>query len=168
MHSKLNVILIVLIAVVLGVIAFFGWRLWNEPEPSVVRVENGGEQPSFVDTRPPKERDMAMQADMRKIESAVHAWAQDHNGAYPESDVKNPCSGVRYCLKGIHMRSGEKTYLSPIPQTIPYHLDYHYRADNKARTFCIKTPVALETEEGKLFQCTREGCGSVPFAEACG
>lgn len=167
MTSKLNFLLVILIMATLGVIAYFGWRLWSEPVSLSVTVTENALPSALVDTRTPAQRDVAREKDVRTIDAAVRAWAKDHRGSYPESDFKNPCSGVRYCLKGVNMKDGAQTYLAPIPQDPPHYLDYHYRADNKNHTYCVRMPLALETKQGMIFQCTQERCEAVPFAEAC-
>lgn len=164
----LNVILVAAIAVVLGAIAFFGLRLLkgeDAPLPPLLE-ERPPLQPIDLG-KTPEERDGHMEAGVRALNEAVVAYAADHQGKYPESDVKNPCSGVHICLKGVNINTAQKVYLIKIPQTPGFHLDYYYRADNKAKSYCVQTPTAFETEPTFVFQCTEKGCGTVSVKDAC-
>jgi len=174
MNTKyINFVLITVIVMVAGGMGFFGWRAWSgrsdaqkqaltqEPRKEFVPfiVENKGKES--------EEHDAAMERDVRIINDAVLAYAKDHKGKYPESDFKNPCSGVQYCMKGTDINTTTKRYLEKIPQVEPFLADYHYRADNTKGSFCVKIPGVLVTENTSVFQCAKQGCGRVLFGERC-
>ena len=172
--KKINSVLIIIIVLFLGALAFFGFRAWqargipktNTPAVSApvkkfqpIVIENKGKES--------EERDAILEADVIKIDSAVKEYAKDHSGRYPMSYFKDPCQAVRYCLKGVNINSREKAYLNPIPQVKPGNLDYHYTADNEKTKHCAKTPMVLETANTMVFQCTPDACGRVEFEKAC-
>ncbi len=171
MNTKyINFVLIAVIVVVVGGMGFFGWRAWSdravEQKQEVTQkkfipfvVENKGKES--------EEHDAAMERDVRTINDAVLAYAKDHKGKYPESDFKNPCSGVQYCLKGTDINTKSKRYLESIPQAEPSKADYHYRAENTKGTFCVKIPGVLVTENTSVYQCTEKGCERILFGESC-
>ncbi len=173
MSSKfLNIMLSVIIAVILGGMVFFGFRLWSEkkgeePEPASF-AGSFSPTPIVNKGKESQDRDAEMEAEVRAISAAAQAYAADHKGMYPESDFRNPCAGVRYCLKGVNINSKQKSYLDPIPQTAAHRLDYHYQADNVKKTYCVKTPHVLETDSSMLFQCTQAECARIPFQNSCG
>ena len=172
--KKINLVLTIIIILILGALAFFGFQTWqargipktNTPAVSapvervkLMTIENKGKES--------EERDVALEADVRKIDSAVKEYAKDHSGRYPMSYFKDPCQAVRYCLKGVNVNSREKAYLNPIPQVKPGNLDYHYTADNEKKTYCARTPMVLETANTMVFQCSHDACGLVEFEKAC-
>ena len=171
MNTKyINFVLIAGIAAVVTVGGFFGWKAWSgrgaEPKQETPQkkfipfvVENKGKES--------EDRDAAKELDVRAIADAVLAYAKDHNGKYPESDFKNPCSAVQYCLKGVNINTPAKRYLETIPQVDLSKADYHYRAENARGAFCVKIPGVLETANTSVFQCTEKGCGRVLFKESC-
>ena len=171
MNTKyINFILIVVIAVVVGGIGFFGWKALRDRQandlptgqkefPVPVPITNKGKES--------EERDAALERDVRMISDAVLAYAKDHNGKYPESDFRNPCSGARFCLKGVDINTKTKQYLEAVPQAQPHKTDYHYRSDNVAKTYCVRSVVILETAIPNVFQCTQSECGKVPIGESC-
>lgn len=171
MNTKsINFILIIVIAVVVVAGGFFGWRAWSErndaQKQEVIQkkfvpfvVENKGKES--------EEYDAALERGVRTINDAVLAYAKDRNGKYPESDFKNPCLGVQYCLKGTDINTKTKRYLESVPQVEPSKADYHYRAENTKGTFCVKIPGVLVTENTSVYQCTEKGCGRVLFKESC-
>lgn len=178
MSSKfLNIFLAVAIVLILGSMLFFGFRLWLEKKDaeSVIApmpvlspaVKKFSPTPTVNRGKASEEHDTAMETAVRAIGAAAQAYAADHKGKYPESDFRNPCAGVRYCLKGVNINNKQKTYLDPIPQVPPYRLDYHYRADNLKKMYCVKTPTVLETDMTKLFQCTQAECGKVAPEKDC-
>lgn len=169
LSRTLNIILIIAIAAVIGTIAFFGFRLLQEKEDSPIPPLSEIQQPLQPAGlgKTPSERDGSMEAGVSELNDAVVAYAADHQGKYPESDFKNPCSGVRMCLKGVNINSAEKVYLIKVPQTPGFHLDYYYRADNKTKSYCVQTPTAFETKPTFVFQCTEKGCGTVSVKDAC-
>lgn len=173
MNTKyINFFLIAVIAAVVGGMGFFGWRAWSGRSNNPAGTSSL--QPQFPLPVPAtnkqgkefEENDAAMEKDVRIMNDAVLAYANDYNGKYPESDFKNPCAGVRYCLKGVNINTKAKRYLEEVPQTIG-RLDYHYRADNGAKAYCIKTPNVLETDVSSVFQCTHEGCAKTPIGKSC-
>ncbi|MEK7519681.1 MAG: hypothetical protein AAB581_00325 [Patescibacteria group bacterium] len=177
-RRSLNAALIVLIAAVFAVLAFMGWRAYNSsfaPEgpplgsvaPHSILQKDFQPMPVVNKGKKSQERDAALEADVRAVSDAVVAYAKDHTGIYPESDIKNPCAGVRYCLKGTDINAKNTIYLSVIPQGKPSGLDYHYRADNQAHTYCVKTASVLETDNTKRFQCTQGGCERVAWQSSC-
>ena len=172
--KKINLVLTIIIILILGALAFFGFQTWQAREipktntPAVsapvervklMTIENKGKES--------EDRDAILEADARKIDSAVKEYAKDNNGRYPMSYFKDPCQAARYCLKGVNINSREKAYLNPIPQVKPGNLDYHYTADNEKKTYCVKTPMVLETANTMVFQCTPDACGRVEFEKAC-
>ncbi|MBI5912829.1 hypothetical protein HY839_00080 [Candidatus Azambacteria bacterium] len=174
MNTKyINLVLVIGIVLVVAVLGFFGWQAWSdradaqkqagmqEPRKKFVPfiVENKGKES--------EERDAALERDVRTINDAVLAYARDNNGKYPESDFKNPCFGVQYCMKGVNINTKKKIYLTEVPQVEPSKADYHYRAENTKGAFCIKMPGVLETENTSVFQCTEKGCERVLFTESC-
>lgn len=165
--KKINIILIVIIILILGALAFFGFKLWRQSKPPAQPVKKFELMLITNKGKESEDRDAAMEADVRKIDSAVREYAQDHQGAYPLSDFKNPCRGVRMCLKGVNINSKEKAYLDKIPQIQPSGTDYYYAADNAKKTYCAKTPFVLETANTMVFQCTPDACGQVEFEKAC-
>lgn len=174
MNTKIiNGILIGVIAVVIAVIGFFAWRVFFGDTTPGSQQQPGSERifpeptPITNKGKESEDRDAALERDIRIINDAVVAYATDHAGKYPESDFKNPCTGVRYCLKGVNINTGEKAYLPVIPQIAPDNSDYHYRADNKKKSYCIVTPSVLETDTAKVFQCTEGGCGRIPLEDQC-
>lgn len=176
MNTKIfNGILIGAIVIVVAAIGFFAWQLLSGGTISLPFFTGrpGGEsiypEPTPITNKgkESEDRDAMLERDVRAIRDGVIAYAQDHDGKYPESDFKNPCSGVRYCLKGTDINTREKIYLSVIPQIQPDRLDYHYRADNQKKSYCIVTPSVLETDLEKVFQCTEGACGRVALAEQC-
>lgn len=171
MNTKyINIVLIVGILVVIGGAGFFGWkalRVRQVHDIQPVKKEFAAPTPITNTGKESEDRDAAMERDIRKINDAVEAYAKDHTGAYPESDFKNPCSGVRYCLKGVDINTKKKAYLEKVPQVQPYGTDYYYRAYSAERTYCIKTPSILETAVPNIFQCTRDGCGKALIAASC-
>lgn len=171
MNTKyINIILAVIIVFVIGTMGFFGWRMWGDrfnngtPAPSVQVQEP---QPITNKGKESEDRDAALESDVRAINDAVIVYAKDHKGMYPESDFKNPCAGVSYCLKGVNINSKKKLYLPVIPQTQHDHLDYYYRADNVKKSYCIVTPSVLETNTTKVFQCTEKVCDLVLAQDMC-
>ncbi len=167
-----NPILVFLILIALGVFGFFGWSAWrsqNAPSQTGagVKIEKFTPIPIVNRGKVSEERDAALEQDVRKINDAARAYAKDHAGNYPESDIRNPCSGVRICLKSVNINTVKKIYLNPIPQMAPGSADYYYRADNAKKSYCIETPVVLETASTMLFQCTQTECGRVAFTERC-
>lgn len=172
MSSKfLNIIISAAIIAILGAMVFFGFRLWLEknntvqtPIPSVAKFSPA---PIANKGKESEERDAEMEAEVRALSAAARAYAADHAGKYPESDFRNPCAGVRYCLKGVNINSKQKIYLDPIPQASLHRLDYHYRADNAKKKYCVITPHVLETDTAMLFQCTETECGRVPPEKSC-
>lgn len=175
MNTKyINTVLIIGIAVVVVAGGVFGWRMWSE-RGDVQKQAAMQEQPreKFVPFvvenkgKESEERDAAMERDVRAINDAVLAYAKDNQGKYPESDFKNPCFGVQYCLKGADINTKTKIYLKDVPQVEPSNADYHYRAENTQGTYCIKTPGVLETANTSVFQCAEKGCGRVLFQESC-
>jgi len=114
-----------------------------------------------------EKRDILLEQDILKINIAVQAYAEDHGGVYPKSDFQNPCSGVRFCLKSVDINNGKNVYLNPVPQVKTHNLDYYYRTDSKAKTYCIKTGFVLETAPTMIFQCTQDACQRMPFEGSC-
>ena len=166
--SYLNVILIVLIIVVLGVLGFFGWKALHVESPVKDGIAQKFVPPVVVNRgKASEERDAVLEADVRKISDAAQSYAKSHKGAYPESDMRNPCTGASVCLKSVNINTVKKIELDPIPQIQPKGIDYYYRADNKAKTYCVKTPVVLETANTMLFECTQVQCKRVTIAESC-
>lgn len=169
MNTKyINFILIAVIGVVITGIGFFGWKTWNSRQtddllsgekefPTPTPITNKGKES--------EDRDAALERDVRMISDAALAYAKDHDGRYPVSDIKNPCSGARSCLKGIDINTKTKRYLEAVPQT--YKTDYHYRSDNDAKTYCVRSVVMLETAAPHVFQCTHNECGKVLISESC-
>ncbi|MBI1755185.1 hypothetical protein HY250_03065 [Candidatus Azambacteria bacterium] len=176
MTSKsLNALLIIAIVVVLAVVLFFAYRLWTEQRGAALtqlfsapqEKKKFSPEPIVNKGKESEDRDAALEADVRTIDAAVRAWATDHKGKYPESDFRNPCAGVRMCLKGVNINTPKKIYLERIPQAFPYHQDYYYRADNAKKTYCVKMPSMLETAAPLIFQCTQGGCAREPFVSSC-
>lgn len=172
MNTKfLNVILVGAIVAVVGVMGFFAWRLFpggTEQQKTIISEKKFPEPTPITNKgKESEDRDAMLERDVRALSDAAIAYAADHAGKYPESDFKNPCSGVQYCLKGVNINSREKIYLPVIPQVQPYRLDYHYRADNAKKTYCIVTPSVTETHTGKVFQCTEKACEYVSPKDAC-
>lgn len=175
MSSKLNTVLIIAIVLIAGILGYFGFRMWRGAKlpaqttpPIAVEPAKKFVLPVVVNKgKESEERDAILEADVRKIDVAVKEYAKDHQGAYPLSYFKNPCRGVRMCLKGIDINSKEKSYLDLIPQIPPSGTDYHYTADNTKKSYCAKTPFVLETASTTIFQCTQEGCGRAEFEKAC-
>lgn len=169
----INIILIGVIVVIIGGMGFFGWRIWSERDSEQKKDEAQDSQKKFVPIvvenkgKESEDRDAAMERDVRSINDAAFAYAKDHNGKYPESDFKNPCVGVQYCLKEADVNTTTRRYLERIPQVEPSKADYHYRAENTQRAFCVKTPGVLETANTLVFQCTEKGCERIPFQESC-
>ena len=172
--KKINLVLIIIIIAVFAVLGYFGFQTWqargipktNTPAVSapvervkLMTIENKGKES--------EDRDAILEADVRKIDSAVKEYAKDHDGRYPMSYFKDPCQAVRYCLKGVNINSREKAYLNPIPQVKSGNLDYHYTADNEKKTYCARTPMVLETANTRVFQCSHDACGRVEFEKAC-
>lgn len=173
MNTKIiNIILIAAILAVAGVIGFFAWRAFSGVAPEEQQKPIVGEKQFPAPTpitnkgKVSEDRDAALERDARAINDAVVAYAKDHKGKYPESDFKNPCAWVRYCLKGVDINTKEKIYLSSIPQTPGESADYYYRADNARKKYCITTP-PLETDIGKVFQCTETACGRISAENQC-
>lgn len=171
MNTKyINFILIAGIAVAITGMGFFGWKTWSGRNDAQKQETTQKKFVPFVVENKGKEsedRDAAKEQDVRMISDAVFAYAKDHNGKYPESDFKNPCSAVQYCLKGVNINTATKRYLEAVPQVKPSKADYHYRAENAQGTFCVKIPGVLETANTSVFQCTEKGCGRVLFKESC-
>ena len=171
MNTKyINSILIIIIAVIVVAGGFFGWKAWSGRGAAQKQETTQKKFVPFVVENKGKEsedRDAAKELDVRVIADAVLAYAKDHKGRYPESDFKNPCSGVQYCLKEVNINTAIKRYLETIPQVEPSGEDYHYRAENATESFCVKTPGVLETANTSVFQCTEKGCGKVLFGERC-
>ena len=167
--KPINLILTVLIILALAAFGFFGWQAWrSQTAPGAgVQTEKFTPIPIVNRGKASQERDAALQADVLKMNDAVRAYAKDHAGKYPEPDIKNPCSGVRICLKSVNINTVKKIYLNPIPQMTPGNADYHYQADNVKKSYCIATPVVLETASTMLFECTQIACGRVLLAERC-
>ncbi|MCR4322634.1 MAG: hypothetical protein NUV61_00920 [Candidatus Azambacteria bacterium] len=171
MNTKLiNIVLIVGIVLVAGVIGFFGWKALRVPKVSPALTE----QKEFPLGTPitnmgkeSEERDAVLEHDVRTINEAVQAYAEDHNGKYPESDIRNPCFGVRSCLKGVNINTKTKQYLEVVPQVHPHNTDYHYRSENNASAYCVRSATILETAIPNVFQCTADGCGKVLVSESC-
>ncbi|OGD32563.1 hypothetical protein A3C91_01670 [Candidatus Azambacteria bacterium RIFCSPHIGHO2_02_FULL_52_12] len=167
-----NLILVILIILALAAFGFFGWQArQSQTAPAGpgagVKTEKFTPIPVVNRGKASEEQDAALEADVRTVNDAVRAYAKDHAGKYPESDVRNPCSGVHACLKSVNINTVKKVYLDPIPQMAPGNADYHYQADNVKKTYCVAAPVALETASTMLFECTQTACGRVPFAERC-
>jgi len=174
MFSKLNTILIIIIIAVFAVLGYFGFQAWQErkmPKANTPAVSAPVEKVKLMiienKGKESEDRDAILEADVRKIDSAVKEYAKDHDGRYPMSYFKDPCQAVRYCLKGVNVNSREKAYLNPIPQVKPGNLDYHYTADNEKKTYCARTPMVLETANTRVFQCSHDACGRVEFEKAC-
>src|SRR3989344_7236099 len=136
--KKTNLVLIIIIVLVLGALAFFGSKAWQAREipktdTPVASAPVKKFQPIVIENKgkESEERDAVLEADVRKIDSAVKEYAKDNKGRYPMSYFKDPCQAVRYCLKGVNINFREKPYLNPIPQVKPGNLDYHYTADNE-------------------------------------
>jgi len=174
MFSKLNTILIIIIIAVFAVLGYFGFQAWQErkmPKANTPAVSAPVEKVKLMiienKGKESEDRDAILEADVRKIDSAVKEYAKDHDGRYPMSYFKDPCQAVRYCLKGVNINSREKAYLNPIPQVKSGNLDYHYTADNEKKTYCARTPMVLETANTRVFQCSHDACGRVEFEKAC-
>lgn len=171
MNTKyINAILIGVIVLIIGGMGFFGWRIWSERQANVGMTEKREfptPTPITNKGKESEERDAAMERDVRMINDAVLAYAKDHGGEYPKSDIKNPCFGVRFCLKGIDINTETKRYLEAVPQIEPHKTDYHYRVNESTKMYCVRTPVILETAIPNVFQCTASGCGKVPISESC-
>jgi len=179
MSSKINIILIVAIILILGGIIVMAIKVINTKDvedtvvvPSVSVGQNQSSEkfePALIVNKgkESEERDALLEADIQKINTAILAYAEDNGGRYPVSDFKNPCSGVRFCLKGVDINDTDAIYLNPIPQTKQYNLDYHYRADNQEGKYCIKTGFVLETANTMVYQCTHDGCVRVLFKDSC-
>src|SRR3989344_8413982 len=172
--SRINIILITVIILVLGTLGYFGFQAWRArktPKTNIPAVSAPVKkfQPIVIENKgkESEERDAALEADVRKIDSAVKEYAKDHDGRYPMSYFKDPCQAVRYCLKGVNINSREKAYLNPIPQVKSGNLDYHYTADNEKKIYCARTPMVLETANTMVFQCSHDACGRVEFEKAC-
>ena len=173
--SKLNIILIIIIITIFAVLGYLGFKSWRRVQaPTVNNTPSTAEaikqfkpMPIINKGKESEERDAALEADVRKIDSAVKEYAKDHSGRYPMSYFKDPCQAVRYCLKGVNINSREKAYLNPIPQVKSGNLDYHYTADNEKKTYCAKTPMVLETANTMVFQCSHDACGRVEFKDSC-
>lgn len=177
MNKTLNIVLIVVIIVVLGVIVFFGWNMRTskkdtskqDPQAQTPQKPAVKFTPIIVENKGKisEERDAQLEKDVQAINDAVRIYATDHNGKYPESYFTNPCTGVMYCLKGVDINTKENTYLKAVPQVKPNFVDYYYRAYNKQKTYCIKTPSVLETANTSVFQCTETKCEKIGFKESC-
>lgn len=170
--SKTNPILAVLIIIVLCAFGFFGWRAWHQESPGgqgkTQRTQTFVPAPQVVNRgEASRERDAILEADVRAISDAARSYAKDHKGSYPESDFKNPCTGTVICLKSVNINTSKKVYLNPIPQVKPYNMDYYYKADNAAKTYCVKTPVLLETANTMVFACTQAECKQAPALQSC-
>lgn len=170
----LNGILVGAIVVVVAGMGFFAWRMFSTGTMPFFTQEKKSDERVFPPQTPitnkgkeSEDRDVMLERDVRAMNDAVIAYANDHAGTYPKSDFQNPCSGVMYCLKGIDINSREKIYLPVVPQVQPYLLDYYYRSDNAKKTYCIVTPSVTETHTGKVFQCTEKACDFVSPQDAC-
>ena len=112
MNTKyINFILIVVIAVVVGGIGFFGWKALRVRQAHDVPAETREfpvPTPMTNKGKASEDRDAAMERDVRMINDAVLAYAKDHGGEYPKADSKNPCIGVRFCLKGADINKKTK------------------------------------------------------------
>ncbi len=166
--SFINFILILFIILILAGIGFMARKVFHTPpEDTLPTVKKFTPIPIVNRGKVSEERDAALESDVRKISDATRAYAKDHKGAYPESDFKNPCTGVRFCLKSVNINTQKKIYVNPIPQTREGNVDYHYQADNAKKTYCVKSPGVLETASTMLYQCTAVECKRVPFAQSC-
>lgn len=166
--SYLNAILIALIIMVLGTLGFFGWKALYTESPVKSGMAEKFVPPVVVNRgKVSEERDAGLEADVRKISDAAQSYAKSHKGIYPESDIQNPCTGTSYCLKSVDINTIKEIVLNPIPQIEPRGIDYYYRADNKAKTYCVKTPVVLETANTMLFQCSQTECKRVVISDSC-
>lgn len=166
--THFNIILIVLIIMVLGVFGFFGWKAFNSKEQTHNEVIQKFVPDEVINRgKPSEDRDAVLEADVRKINEAIQLYAKNHKGIYPESNIQNPCTGTSYCLKSVDLSQTERIFLNPIPQIQPNNIDYYYRADNKTKTYCIKTPVVLETVNTMLYECTQIECKRVLLSESC-
>lgn len=174
MNTKyINIVLVIGIMVVVSALGFFWWRAWSDRNDAQKQALTQEPQKKFIPFivenkgKKSEEHDAAMERDVKAINDAVLGYAKDHAGTYPESDFRNPCSGVQYCLKGTDINTKTKRYLEKIPQVEPFKTDYHYRADNTKGSFCVEIPGVLVTENTSVFQCTENGCGRVLFQESC-
>lgn len=166
----INFILIAGIAVVIASVGFFGWKMWGDQKTNDLVVEKKefpAPTPITNKGKESEERDAALERDVRMISDAVLAYAKDHDGRYPIADIKNPCSGARSCLKGVDINTKTKRYLEAVPQIQPSKTDYHYRSDNNAKTYCVRSVVMLETAAPHVFQCTHNECGKMLISESC-
>jgi len=157
------------IVLVLGGMLFFGFRYYTTSRPPVVSPPPSRILPppqTSTDTVS-QEYDAIQEAAVRNIHTAVQKYAAAHEGNYPLSSIKDPCTAVPFCLKGKNINTVEAIYLDPIPQVPIHSFDYYYRADNTQKTYCIKTPYTLATDVKMLFQCTQAQCEKISFTQSC-